>query len=281
MDKREVVLLQKRFELIKKIGSGSFGHIYLAKDTLGGLRVAVKIEKPRKSESSVDMIQREVNVLSLLTGQLGFPTLLGHGTVNKESWMAISLHGINLGQASKRGTTRGLSRDFLGGREGLAVQMVTRLETLHNTGYLHRDIKPENFLLERTEVVTLDSQSITCQTGNSNTTNNNSDSMSQTTQQASSPREECSRSTLYLVDYGLSKRWNEHGVHVAYREKKGMVGTARYVSLNTHHGIEQSRRDDLEAIGYLLMYLHKGRLPWQDLNLTDKKEKFKRIKEMK
>ncbi len=181
MDKREVVLLQKRFELVKKIGSGSFGNIYLAKDTMGGQRVAVKIEKPRKSESSVDMIQREVNVLSLLVDQPGFPTLLGHGTVNKESWMAISLHGINLGQASKRGITRGLSRELLGGKEGLAVQMVSRLETLHQTGYLHRDIKPENFLLERTETLGTESQSVTCQTNHSVTTNNNSDNTSQCT----------------------------------------------------------------------------------------------------
>ena len=83
------------------------------------------------------------------------------------------------------------------------------------------------------------------------------------------------------MDYGLSKRWHDNGVHVAYREKKGMVGTARYVSLNTHLGIEQSRRDDLEAVGYLLLYLHLGRLPWQDLKVPDKKEKFRKIKEMK
>jgi len=65
-----------------------------------------------------------------------------------------------------------------------------------------------------------------------------------------------------MIDFGLNKPYIVDNKHIPYKEKKGMVGTARYVSLNTHLGIEQSRRDDLEAIGYLIIYLFNGRLPW-------------------
>ena len=75
---------------------------------------------------------------------------------------------------------------------------------------------------------------------------------------------------VYLIDYGLSKRYKDKnsGQHIPYRENKQLVGTVRYASINAHLGIEQSRRDDLEGIGYVLVYFYLGRLPWQ--NKTDK-----------
>ena len=106
----------------------------------------------------------------------------------------------------------------------IADSMISRIEVFHNKGFIHRDIKPENFLM------------------------------------GSGKRQ----STLYMIDLGLAKRYKDPktGLHIKFKENRNMAGTIRYASINNHLGFEQSRRDDLEAIGYVLVFLFKGRLPW-------------------
>eukprot|EP00999_Lentomonas_sp_LEN2_P002871 NODE_735_length_1227_cov_240.043636_g695_i0.p1 GENE.NODE_735_length_1227_cov_240.043636_g695_i0~~NODE_735_length_1227_cov_240.043636_g695_i0.p1 ORF type:complete len:313 (-),score=52.46 NODE_735_length_1227_cov_240.043636_g695_i0:182-1120(-) len=125
----------------------------------------------------------------------------------------------------------------------LADQMISRVEYFHSKNFLHRDIKPDNFLMG------------TGKKGHH----------------------------VYIIDYGLAKKYRDPKTHqhIPYKEGKALTGTARYASINTHLGIEQGRRDDLESVGYILMYFLRGSLPWQGLKATTKKQKYDRISEKK
>merc|ERR1712151_481606 len=85
----------------------------------------------------------------------------------------------------------------------------------------------------------------------------------------------------YLIDFGLSKTYFDSGKHRPMRTKLRLTGTARYASIHAHKGYEQSRRDDLEAIGHMLMYFLRGSLPWSGLEARDQEEKYRKIMKKK
>ena len=114
----------------------------------------------------------------------------------------------------------------------IAEKALARLETLSQKGIVHRDLKPDNFMLGSF---------------------------------ANKDRE------IYLIDFGLSKKFlNDKNEHIEFQNGVGLVGTPRYTSVNSHLGHQQSRRDDLESFGYILIYLMKGKLPWMNINYQKK-----------
>ena len=126
----------------------------------------------------------------------------------------------------------------------LADQMITRLEYIHKKYILHRDIKPDNFTIGRGKQSHI----------------------------------------IYLIDFGLSKKYRSskgNHEHIKYSENKRLIGTARYASINALKGCEQGRRDDMEALGYVLMYFLRGNLPWQGLKLNKGDDRYRKIYEIK
>ena len=125
----------------------------------------------------------------------------------------------------------------------IADQMLLLIQYMHERHFIHRDIKPDNFLV-----------------GSKNNQN-----------------------IIHIIDFGLSKKYRDPKTkeHIPYAGDRELVGTARYVSINTHLGVEQSRRDDLESIGYVLVYLLKGSLPWQGCRVKNEHEKYEKIAEKK
>ena len=115
----------------------------------------------------------------------------------------------------------------------IGIQILNRIEVLHKTGYIHRDIKPDNFLIGSKD----------------------------------------KKSRIFMIDLGLAKKYTNGDEHIEYRTDKNFTGSFRYSSIRNHKGIEQSRRDDLESIGYMLLYFFKKKLPWQGLKGSTKKKR--------
>ncbi|KAF6157221.1 hypothetical protein GIB67_041682 [Kingdonia uniflora] len=264
-----------KFRLGRKIGSGSFGEIYLGTNIQTNEEVAIKLENVKTKHPQ---LLYESKLYRILQGGTGIPNVRWFGVEGEYNVLVMDLLGPSLEDlfnfcsrklslksvlmladqmvriSSARDSCVSLWLTFLliylyKCLYTLSIllspmfQQINRVEFVHNKSFLHRDIKPDNFLM-----------------GLGRRANQ-----------------------VYVIDFGLAKKYRDTSTHqhITYRENKNLTGTARYASMNTHLGIEQSRRDDLESLGFVLMYFLRGSLPWQGLKAGTKKQKYERISDKK
>lgn len=250
-------IIASHYQIAQKIGEGSFGIIFKGYDLLRSNQpVAIKFES-RKSEAP--QLKDEFRAYKILNSCInkyvksngesdpngkfisikGIPKVYYFGQEGYYNILIIELLGPSLEDlfewCGRKFSISTVAR--------LAIQMIERIQFLHENNLIYRDIKPDNFLI-----------------GATNEDNN-----------------------IYLVDYGMVKQYRDPQtlVHIPYRERKSLSGTARYMSINTHLGREQSRRDDLESMGHVFVYFLKGELPWQGLKAPTNKLKYEKIGERK
>ena len=219
----------------KKIGEGSFGKIYLSHNINTGEKFALKLENRNLVPS---LLEQEAYILCYLKGE-GIPFIKSFGISTEYNVLVMELLGKSLEYLfEKKNNKFSLKTVCM-----LGIQMITRLQYIHNKHILHRDIKPDNFIMG------LDNNSW----------------------------------KVYLIDFGLSKKYRSSKTlkHINFAEHKKLIGTARYASINALAECEQGRRDDMEALGYVLMYFLKGNLPWQGLKINKREDRYRKIYEKK
>ncbi|XP_064641080.1 casein kinase I-like isoform X2 [Lineus longissimus] len=225
-----------KYRLGRKIGSGSFGDIYLGTDITNAEEVAIKLECVKTKHPQLHI---ESKIYKMMQGGVGIPTIKWCGTEGDYNVMVMELLGPSLEDLFNFCSRKFSLKTVL----LLADQLISRIEYIHSKNFIHRDVKPDNFLMGLGKKGNL----------------------------------------VYIIDFGLAKKYRDSRTHqhIPYRENKNLTGTARYASINTHLGIEQSRRDDMESLGYVFMYFLHGSLPWQGLKAQTKRQKYERISEKK
>jgi len=215
----------------RKLGKGGFGQVFLGrrvnaskcKDGANANQVALKFEH-RTSKGCNYGPPYEWSVYGTLGGVHGIPKVHYKGRQSDYYIMVMDMLGPSLWDVWN---TQGqiMSQEMV---SCIAMEALAILKELHAKGYVHGDVKPENFLL--------------------------------------GPIGSTNEKKLYLVDLGLATRWKDAvcGTHVEYDQRPDVFrGTVRYASVHAHLGRTASRRDDLESLAYTLLFLLKGRLPWQ------------------
>jgi serine/threonine protein kinase len=221
-------LVNSRFQIVKKLGSGSFGTVYKGLDRLTNTFVAIKLDDEEHSRH-----ENEIQVYRKLQKAIGFPKVYWDGLFGDRNVIVMDQLGPSLDDLFEFcGKKFSLKTTIM-----IALNILNRIETLHNVGIIHRDIKPDNFLIGL----------------------------------------QSAKNKIFMVDFGLSKSYMINNEHIPYKTGKSFTGSFRYSSIRNHRGIEQSRRDDLESIGYMLIFFLKGELPWQGLKGSTKSKRSKQI----
>ena len=225
-----------KYVLIKKLGEGSFGQIYSAKEKHSTNYYAIKFENKNRSQN---LLEQEANIMSYLKGPQ-IPLIKSYGYSGDYNVLIMELMGKSLEDLFESLPPKKMSIRCVC---NIGYQMVEIIQYIHEKHYIHQDIKPDNFVM-----------------GINN-----------------------KKKYLHILDFGLSRKYRSSTTlkHYPLIQRKNLTGTARYASINALDGFTQSRRDDLEAIGYVLMYFLIGRLPWQGMVNKNKNERYKRILKVK
>ena len=230
--KNEIIF--KKYKVIKKLGSGSFGDIYLGISLLNNSYVAIKTETKKIPNQH---LETEAYFLYLLKS-VGIPEILSFGKTKDYNILIEPFLGKSLYQLYEENNRYFKISDIC----LMGIQILDRLEWIHSKNIIHRDIKPDNFLI-----------------GNKDP------------------------NTIYLIDFGLSSKYrsSKTGKHKKFGFTGKLTGTTKYSSANTIRGVEQSRKDDLISVAYMIIFFMKGNLPWQDIDSEDEANKFTKIYLMK
>lgn len=225
-------LLIDKYLITKKLGSGSFGEVYMAENKRYG-DVALKIE----DRGTNSRIKNEFKIYKELYKVDNKSVRVYELVVTPDyNIMSMELLGCSLDKLFADNNNKFPPGFVL----FIGYRMIELIEIVHGIGYLHRDIKPSNFLVRPGE------------------------------------------NDICAIDFGLSRPYmDDMHNHISMRTGRSLVGTARYASTNIHMGLEPSRRDDIESIGYVLLYFIRGRLPWQGLKRGSKKKSIKCIGDCK
>ncbi|OAE30849.1 hypothetical protein AXG93_2615s1040 [Marchantia polymorpha subsp. ruderalis] len=217
-----------KYRLGRKIGSGSFGEIYLGTNIQTNEEVGIKLESIKTKHPQ---LLYESKLYRILQGGTGIPNIRWFGVEGDYNVLVLDLLGPSLEDLFNFCSRKFSLKTVL----MLADQLINRVEYVHSKSFLHRDIKPDNFLM-----------------GLGRRANQ-----------------------VYIIDFGLAKKYRDPSTHqhIPYRF---MSHAFPYVS-----STEQSRRDDLESLGYVLLYFLRGSLPWQGLKAGTKKQKYEKISEKK
>ena len=227
-------VLFEKYLLVKKLGEGSFGCIYSARENNNWY--AIKFENKNKGQN---LLENEAYIMSYLNGPR-IPAVKSFGYSGDHNVLIMELMGKSLEDLFENLPNKKMSIRCVC---NLGYQMIDIMEYIHNKHIIHRDIKPDNFVMGKGT----------------------------------------KSKYLFLLDFGLSKKYRSSTTlkHYPLIKRKKLTGTARYASINALNGMTQSRRDDLEAIGYVLMYFLIGKLPWQGMVNKNKDERYLRIMEVK
>ncbi|VAH30135.1 unnamed protein product [Triticum turgidum subsp. durum] len=222
----------------RKLGKGGFGQVYVGRRVSGGTArtgphaYEVALKFEHRSSKGCNFVPPyEWQVYQTLNGCYGVPAVHYKGRQGDYYILVMDILGPSLWDVWNS-LGQAMSPHMAA---CIAVEAISILEKFHSKGFVHGDVKPENFLLGL----------------------------------PGSPEEK----KLFLIDLGLASKWRDSsGQHVDYDQRPDIFrGTIRYASAHAHLGRTGSRRDDLESLAYTLIFLIKGRLPWQGYQVGQKR----------